>query len=125
MSKQGDFMQDKCMAFSVRIVNLYKYLCKERDEYTMSKPLLRCGTSIAANMAEAQKAISKNDFLAKIYISLKECSETKYWIELLYKTEYLDEAGYLSINADCVELEKIINSTTKTIVKERNRKINS
>ena len=81
----------------------------------MSKQLLRSGTSIGANLAEAECAISKKDFLAKIYIALKECAETRYWLELLHETDFLSEAQFSSIYADCEELRKMLSATTKTI----------
>lgn len=74
----------KSKRFAVRIVNLYKYLCDNRKEYVLSKQVLRSGTSIGANLAEAESAMSKRDFLAKVYVALKECSETIYWLELLH-----------------------------------------
>ena len=73
----------KSKRFAVRIVRLYQYLCEEKREFVLSKQILRSGTSIGANLAEAECAISKKDFLSKIYIALKECSETLYWLELL------------------------------------------
>jgi len=112
----------KSMNFAVRIVNLYKYLQTTKKEFVLSKQVLRSGTSIGANIAESESAISDKDFLAKVYISLKECSETKYWLELLYKTEYIDEQQYESIQADCVELQKIMTATTKTLSKRLNMK---
>ena len=105
--------KEKSMLFAIRIVNLYKYLC-EKKEYVLSKQILRCGTSIGANLAEAECAISRKDFLAKVYISFKECIETKYWLELLFKTEFITEKEYVSINEDCEELRKILSSITKT-----------
>ena len=81
----------------------------------MSKQLLRSGTSIGANVAESQYAASKNDFLNKLYIALKECNETLYWIDLLYETSYLDEKQYVSINLDCEELKKLLVAATKTL----------
>ena len=90
MSNAGDLLMEKSMSFAIRIVKLYKWLCDEQKEFVLSKQLLRCGTSIGANLSEAQSAISKPDFTSKVYISLKECMETQYWIELLYKTDYLD-----------------------------------
>lgn len=105
----------KSKRFAVRIVKLYQYLCDEKREYVMSKQLLRSGTSVGANLAEAECAISKKDFLAKVYIALKECSEAKYWLELLYETEYLTEEEFRSIAADCEELRKMLSATTKTI----------
>ena len=81
----------------------------------MSKQILKSGTSIGANLAEAECAISRKDFLAKIYISLKECAETKFWIELLYETEYLTEEEFTSISKDCEELRRMLSATTKTL----------
>ena len=108
----------KCKKFAIRVVRLYQYLCNEKQEYVLSKQLLRCGTSIGANLAESECAISRKDFLSKIYISLKECSETLYWLELLYDTDYLQENEYRSMYADCEELRKMLSSSTKTIVSE-------
>ncbi len=105
----------KSKRFAIRIVKLYKYLCDTKKEFVLSKQLLRSGTSIGANLAEAECAISKKDFLAKIYISLKECSETKYWLELLYETEYLNKEQFESICRDCEEIRKMLSSSTKTI----------
>ena len=104
---------EKAEAFAIRIVNLYKFLVGN-NEYVLSKQILRSGTSIGANLAESQLGMSKKDFLAKVYISLKECAETKYWLNLLYKTEYISCPQYESLNADCQELLKILNSITKT-----------
>ena len=79
----------------------------------LSKQLLRSGTSIGANLVEAQNGISQRDFVAKIYISLKECAETNYWLKLLYRTDYLTQDEYDDINEKCQELNKIFNSITK------------
>ena len=105
----------KSKAFAVRIVRLYRYLCDEKGEYVLSKQLLRSGTSIGANLAEAECAISRKDFLSKVYVALKECMETEYWLELLHETDYLTEQEYQSINTDCEELRKMLSSTTKTL----------
>ena len=104
----------KSKRFAVRIVNLYKYLCEKKNEYVLSKQILRSGTSIGANLAESQCAISKKDFLAKIYIALKECAETIYWLDLLFEIEYLSESEHTSILQDCEELQKMLSSITKT-----------
>ena len=104
---------DKSKKFAVRIVKLYKYLCS-KNEYIMSKQLLRCGTSIGANVAEALCSISRKDFLAKMYISYKECAETEYWLRLLVLTEYISEKeGELLLN-DCLEIKKILISSLNT-----------
>ena len=108
-------IKDKCMAFAIRIVNLYRFLCAEKNEYVMSKQLLRAGTSIGANLAEANCSISRKEFLAKIYIAFKECAETKYWLELLHKTNILQTAEYDSIIIDCNEIYKILAAITKTM----------
>ena len=106
---------EKSKRFAIRIVKLYKYLCDEKKEVVLSKQLLRSGTSIGANIAEANSAFSKKDFLAKMYIAFKECSESKYWLDLLYKTGYLTQSEFDSINADCTELQKLLSSITKTL----------
>ncbi len=90
-------IENKSFDFAVRIVNLYKYLTSEKKEFVLSKQLLRSGTSIGANVAEAQKAQSQADFSAKLYIAMKEASESHYWLRLLYKTEYLTENEFFSI----------------------------
>lgn len=105
---------DKAFKFSIRIVKLYHYLCKEKKEYILSKQILRSGTSIGANMKEALYAQSKKDYISKMHIALKEASETDYWIELLKATDYIDEKMYKSISEDCIELIKILISTIKT-----------
>ena len=101
---------EKSLDFAVRIVKLYKYLVKEHKEYTMSRQLLRCGTSIGANIAEAQRGQSKADFNAKMCIALKEANETEYWLKLLYRTEYLSQSQYRSMNADLQELIGILTA---------------
>ncbi|MEE1327979.1 MAG: four helix bundle protein [Oscillospiraceae bacterium] len=80
---------EKSFEFAVRIVNLHRFLCNTRNEYVMSKQILRCGTSIGANITEAQKGQSKADFTAKMQIALKEANETEYWLRLLHRTEYI------------------------------------
>ena len=112
---ENNTVKIKSKRFAVRIVNLYKYLCDEKKEYALSKQILRSGTSIGANVAESECAASKKDFLNKIYIALKECAETIYWLDLLYETGYLAENEYNSIKKDCEEMKKMMSATTKTI----------
>jgi four helix bundle protein len=114
MSDFGKIMEEKCMNFAIRIVNLCKFLIDERHEYKISDQLFRSGTSIGANMAEAQCAITKKDFIAKVYISLKECNESLFWIDLLKKTGHLKPEQYQSIHDDCEELKRLLVSITKT-----------
>mgnify|MGYP002626561465 CR=1 FL=1 len=102
----------KALDFSVRIVNLYKYLRDERHETVMSKQILRSGTSIGANASEAIAAESTEDFVHKLAISLKEANETKYWILLLHRTQFITDSEFDSIMADCQELRKLIGSIT-------------
>jgi four helix bundle protein len=106
-------LEEKSLKFAIRIVNLYKYLIDEKKEFVMSKQVLRSSTSIGANIAEAQYAQSKADFLTKMHISLKEASETKFWLKLLYSTSYINDS-HTSIMNDCDELLKILTSTCKT-----------
>ena len=103
------------MAYAIRIVKLYKYLTEQKKEFVLSKQLLRSGTSIGANTRESKNAQSKNDFLNKLNIALKEADETEYWLELLYKTDYLDEKEYRSIQQDTSELLKILTSIIKNL----------
>ena len=105
----------KSKKFAVRIVNLYKNLCEQKNEYVLSKQILRSGTSIGANIAESECGISKKDFLSKVYIALKECVETIYWLDLLSETDYITKEQYESLMSDCEELRKMLSSTTKTI----------
>ena len=103
----------KSKAFAIRIVRAYKYLTQEKNEFVMSKQLLRNGTSIGANVKEAVRGQSKADFYSKLNISLKEASETEYWLEILHETEYIDEKLFDSIYADCQEIIKILVAITK------------
>jgi len=108
-------IQDKSFAFAVRVVNLCKMLQTERKEFILSKQLMRSGTSIGANIAEAQNAQSRADFLSKLNISLKEATECIYWLRLLRATEYISELEFESIVSDCREIEKILVTSVKTI----------
>ena len=107
-------IEEKSFRFAIRIVNLYKYLCAEKKEYVLSKQLLRCGTSIGANVAEAQQAQSRPDFIAKLSIALKETTETKYWLRLLNATEYMEKSHFQYLYGDCTEIEKLLVSILKS-----------
>ena len=110
----ASIIEEKSFMFAIRIVNLYKHLNETRKEFVFSKQLLRSGTSIGANVSEAEQAQSTPDFISKMSIALKETSETKYWIKLLASTDYLTETESVSILNDCVELEKILVSIVKS-----------
>ena len=114
MGATDNIIMTKAKAFAVRIINLYKYLCESKKEFVLSKQVLRSGTSIGANVAEAIVAISKKDFLAKMYIAFKECAETQYWLDLLQETDFLTIDEFKSINDDCTELKKLLSSITKS-----------
>ncbi|MCL2883896.1 MAG: four helix bundle protein [Oscillospiraceae bacterium] len=103
----------KSRVFAKRIIRLYRYLCDEKKEFVMSKQLLRCGTSIGANITEAECGVSKKDFLAKMYIAFKECAETAYWLDLL-REDYIAQIEYDSISTDCDELMRMLTAITKT-----------
>lgn len=105
---------DKSFRFAVRIVEAYRYLTTRKKEYVLSKQLLRSGTSIGANIAESQQPQSIPDFISKLSISLKEASETKYWLRLLHATHYLTDKEANSLLRDCTELEKLLTSILKT-----------
>ena len=89
---EENMIAEKSFEFAVRIVNLCKFLRKQHKEYILSKQIMRSGTSIGANVAEAQRGQSKADFAAKMNIALKEANETQYWLKLLYRTEYISQA---------------------------------
>lgn len=105
---------DKSLDFAVRIVNLYKHLTSTHKEYVLSKQLLRSGTSIGANLAEAQRGYSRADFSAKVGIALKEANETEYWLKLLHRTDYLSKEQFSSINSDLQELLSMLVRICKT-----------
>jgi len=110
---------EKSKRFAVRIVGLYQHLCDEKKGYTMAKQILRAGTSIGANIAEAQYGITRRDFANKLYIALKECAETHYWLEILFSTNYIDDKQFDSLRCDCEELLRMLSSATKTLMEER------
>ncbi|MBR4433692.1 MAG: four helix bundle protein [Bacteroidaceae bacterium] len=111
--------------FAVRIINLYKHLVNEKKEYVLSKQILRSGTSIGANVSEAICGISKKDFLAKMHIAFKECNETLYWLRLLFRSDYINEKEFESIETDCKELIFILSSITKSTSESLNSDLNS
>ena len=107
--------KQKSMDFAKRIVRMYQYLTKEHCEYVMSKQVLRSGTSIGANIAEAVYGSSRKDFAAKLQIAQKEAAETMYWLELLNSCDYIPNNLYESLCSDCRELLSILCATIKSI----------
>ena len=107
-------IKEKSKAFALRIIKFYRYLCEEKHEFVLSKQILRSGTSIGANVREAQRGQSKPDFYSKLNIALKEADETLYWLELLYESDYIEQSAFDSIFADCEEILKLLTSITKT-----------
>ena len=105
---QKSIIENKSCDFAIRRVKLYQYLREDKKEYVLSKQLLRSGTSIGANVSEAQRGQSKPDFYAKISIALKEANETLYWIRLLHATEYLNDKEYSSLYSDVNEIISIL-----------------
>ena len=107
-------VERKSFLFAVRIVKLSKHLNTGKKEYVLSKQLLRAGTSIGANIAEAEQAQSRADFTSKMNIALKEAVETNYWLRLLQASDYLSETEFSSIHSNCRELEKMLTAIVKT-----------
>lgn len=116
--KEANPVQSKSEDFAIRVCKLYEFLKGQKKETVISKQILRSGTSIGANIAEALYAESNDDFIHKLKIARKEANETSYWLKLLYKTDKLSEIEYNSINADCQELIKILSSIILTSEKK-------
>ena len=111
---QDNPIEKRSYLFALRIVKAYKYLTKQKDEYVLSKQMLRSGTSIGAMMREAKFAQSRADFVNKASIALKEANETLYWIELLHDSEYIDDSSFNSLHQEADELTAILASIVKT-----------
>lgn len=104
---------NKSLAFAKRIAKCYRYLCNKKRESVMAKQLLRCGTSIGANVREGLNAQSRKDFISKLNIALKEAGETDYWLDVIHSAEYFTDQEYDSLKADNDELLKLLTSTIK------------
>ena len=114
---KDNLVRDKSYAFASRIVKAYKYLTAEKREFIMAKQLLRCGTSIGANVEEAIAGVSRPDFVHKLTISAKECRETSYWLRLLHDNDYLPDPLFNSLHAQNAELLRILTSIILTAQK--------
>ncbi len=106
-------LKEKSIAYAIRMVKVYKFLMT-KNEYILSKQMVRSGTSIGANIHEAQHPSSTADFINKLRVAQKECEENLYWLLLLKESEYLDEKGYNSLLTDAEELMKLISASIKT-----------
>ena len=107
-------LKQKSLEFAKRVVRLYQHLCQDQHEHVMSKQVLRSGTSIGANVAEAIYGSSRKDFVAKLQISQKEAAETLYWLELLNSCSYIPDDLYRSLSGDCKELLALLAATIKS-----------
>lgn len=107
-------IKNKSLEFALRIVKLSQHLSDTKKEYVLSKQLLRSGTAIGALVRESEHAESKADFIHKLSIALKEANESDYWIELLYRSDYLDELAYQSLFSDLDEIIRLLVSIIKT-----------
>ena len=110
---------DKSLAFASRIIKLYQYLTTAKQELVISKQIVRSGTSIGANINEANYGQSKDDFISKMHIALKETSETEYWLRLLTMSEYLTNDMGDSLLTDCLELKRMLIASINTAKKEQ------
>ena len=108
------FLPIKVLNFAVKVVNLYKFLAESKKEFILSKQILKSGTSIGANVSEAQRAQSKADFISKMSIALKEANETEYWLRLLYETQYISKTQFENLHNDLSEIIKILMAICKT-----------
>ena len=111
---KDNIVMNKSFAFAVKIVRLVKDIQDQKKEYLITKQLIRSGTSIGANIREGNNAESKPDFIHKLAIAQKECSETIYWLELLKETDYITESEFKGVQRDAIELIKLLTSIFKT-----------
>ena len=106
---------EKSKKFAIKIYNLYKHLCDEKREFILARQLLKSGTSIGANLTEAQYSVSKKEFIVKTQISLKECAETEYWLNLLKETTLLTQTEYSDIIKDCKDILHLLIASLKSL----------
>jgi four helix bundle protein len=113
-----NILKKKSFDFAIRIINLYKFLKKEHNEFILSQQIVKSGTSIGAMIREAEHGESLKDFVHKLNIGLKEANESIYWLELLYATDFISEKMYKSIIKDCEELLRLLIASVKTTKKK-------
>jgi four helix bundle protein len=114
MEGKPSVLREKSYSFALRVVKLCRHLTEEKREFILSKQVLRSGTSIGANVAEANQAQSKADFVHKLSIAHKESFETEYWLTLLRDSEYITDAQANSLIDECCQLQKILTASIKT-----------
>ena len=114
MEQDNNVIRTKSKAFAVRIIRLVQHLQNDLHEYVLSNQIKKSGTSIGANVRESKNAQSRADFINKLQIALKESDETEYWLELLYETDYINEAGFNSLMNDNNELTALLTSIIKS-----------
>ncbi len=119
MSMKENKLADMSMSFSVQIINLVKDL-KTKHESVISNQIGRSGTSIGANIYEANYAQGTKDFISKLEIALKEASETGYWLELLYRTNYIEEQTYKELNEQCTSIRVMLIASCRTVKSKEN-----
>ena len=117
--REENSIAEKSKSFALRIIRLYQYLREEKQEYVLSKQVLRSGTSIGANVREGERGQTRADFYARFNIALKEADETSYWLELLHESGYIDDQSFKSVYEDAQELIRLLVSITKTQKPER------
>lgn len=123
MNLEENLIESKSFDFAKSIVRVYRRLSEEKREYVLSKQLLRSGTSIGANIAEARHAQSRADFIAKLSVAQKEANETGYWLRLLHETEYLDEARFSELFQRNEELQRLLAAIIKTLKSNRQNRV--
>ncbi|MEJ7611296.1 MAG: four helix bundle protein [Ferruginibacter sp.] len=107
-------LREKTFNFSIRLINLYKFLKKEHNEFVLSQQVIRSGTAVGAIVRESEHAESIKDFIHKLSIGLKEINETEYWLYLLFATGFITQQIYLSLKNDCIEILKLLTASVKT-----------
>lgn len=114
ITRKDNVLIDKSVSFAARIIKLNQYLTTTKKESVISKQIVRSGTSIGANINEANYGHSRADFIAKLHIALKETAETEYWLKLLQMSGYIESALSVSLLSDCLELKRMLISSITT-----------
>lgn len=124
---KSNIILERSLDFSVEIIDLYREMSEKQREYVLSKQILRSATSIGVNMHKASRAYNNRDFLHKCVISFKEAGETQYWLDLIYRGKYVNEAKYNELSEMCKHIIRILNSiiiSTRRSLKNKNGNIN-